>query len=78
MSHERHCDHELWILVRQKLAVFIHRSQHPVSNQWVKDHYGRRHPEWMQSANVKTNNQRMTTAVVKTAAVSLCSASYVS
>ena len=51
VSHERHRDHELRVLVRQKLAVVIDRSQHPISDQWIEDHYRRRYPELMQRHN---------------------------
>ena len=45
VTDERHRYHESWILVRQKLAVIVDRSQHPVSDQWVEGHYGRPHPK---------------------------------
>jgi len=45
MSHERHRDHELRILVRQKLAVVVLRSQHSVPDQRIEDHDRRAHPE---------------------------------
>jgi len=44
MPDKRHCDHELGVLVRQKFAVVVFGSQHPVADQRVECHYRRGHP----------------------------------
>ena len=40
--------YEHWVLVRQKHALVIDRSQNPVADHRIQDHYRRRQPEQCQ------------------------------
>ena len=52
VSDECHRDHEHRILVRQKHALVVQRSLHPVADDRIQDHYRCRHPKyWQQLEN---------------------------